>query len=73
MENKQVYISDHDSKFGTFVMIRRIKKVQTRELLPIQIERKCFFIKLEEILSGCAKTCSTFFGQNQKSKSLKMQ
>ena len=46
-EEDRVYVEDCDSKFGTFVKIREPYKIKFDERLPVQIEKKCFFMKLE--------------------------
>ena len=42
-----VHLKDVDSKFGTFVMIRHLKKLKPKKQLVVQIERKVFFLKVE--------------------------
>jgi len=43
-----VYIEDDDSKFGTFVLVKNLYPIdRLNETLPIQIEKKCFFITLK--------------------------
>jgi len=49
----QVYLKDSDSKFGTFQMIRKLKKLKPKEQIAVQIERKVFFIKVDSIKSSC--------------------
>ena len=43
-KDDKVFIEDGDSKFGTFVKIVGPYKVKMGERLPIQIEKKCFFL-----------------------------
>ena len=48
LKNGKVYVQDMDSKFGTFVKIQgmyEIGKYAGNEIIPIQIEKKCFFIR----------------------------
>jgi len=48
-----VYLKDSDSKFGTFQMIRKLKKLKPKQEIAVQIERKVFFIKVDPMKSGC--------------------
>lgn len=48
LKNGKVYVQDMDSKFGTFVKIHgmyEIGKCNGNDIIPIQIEKKCFFIR----------------------------
>jgi pSer/pThr/pTyr-binding forkhead associated (FHA) protein len=42
--HETVYLSDSESKFGTFVMVQDLYPINEGFPLPIQIEKKCFFI-----------------------------
>lgn len=55
-EGNKIFVEDCDSKFGTFVKVRGPFKIQRGEKLPLQIEKKCFFIKIENRFS-CLQKC----------------
>ena len=46
-KDNKVYIEDQDSKFGTFVKINGPFCIDplVHKMIPVQIEKKCFFIK----------------------------
>jgi hypothetical protein len=48
-----VYVQDKDSKFGTFVKIKGLYPidVESEDVVPIQVEKKCFFIRPQSIQS----------------------
>jgi hypothetical protein len=48
-----MYVQDCDSKFGTFVKIKGLYpiEVESENVVPIQVEKKCFFIKPQSIFS----------------------
>ena len=56
LKGDKVFVEDCDSKFGTFVKVNGSVKVPITENLPIQIEKKCFFFRLEQRFS-CMQTC----------------
>ena len=56
LEGDKVFLEDADSKFGTFVKINGLLKIKKGDRLPIQIEKKCFFIKHESRFS-CLQSC----------------
>jgi len=43
----KVFIEDQDSKFGTFVRVNGVLPIDplVDKVIPIQVEKKCFFIK----------------------------
>ena len=45
----KVHLMDMNSKFGTFKQVKEPVgiEVSSREVLPLQIEKKCFFFKQE--------------------------
>jgi flagellar basal body P-ring protein FlgI len=51
IKEDKIFVEDCDSKFGTFVKIRGAYKMKRNEKLPIQIEKKCFFLKMEDRFS----------------------
>eukprot|EP00347_Sterkiella_histriomuscorum_P013132 403365890 len=57
----KVYVSDCDSKFGTFVKIQEPMRVPSDFTLPLQTERKCFFVRLVNRFS-CWMNCITSCG-----------
>ena len=54
--NGKVYVEDCDSKFGTFVKACGVVAIPSSYRLPIQIEKKIFFFKLESRFS-CFQVC----------------
>lgn len=54
---------DLDSKFGTFKRLNEpIRVEKDGNIVPIQIEKKCFFFKQEQRYTQCNKFCSSLFG-----------
>ena len=71
LKDKSLFVEDLDSKFGTFVKIQGILKICSESMglkpneelnyvLPIQIEKKCFFIKPVQRYSCWLRTCCFF-------------
>ncbi|CDW85034.1 fha domain [Stylonychia lemnae] len=56
LRDNKVYISDCDSKFGTFVKIQQPMQVPANYTLPVQTERKCYFMRLENRFT-CIQSC----------------
>lgn len=54
--NGKVYVEDCNSKFGTFVKVNGAIPIPKTHTLPIQIEKKIFFFKLEQRFS-CFQLC----------------
>ena len=46
LKDGKVFVEDEASKFGTFVKIPDIQQVKKGVRLPIQVEKKCFFVTL---------------------------
>ena len=72
LRDQKMYVEDLDSKFGTFVKIQSMLKVSNETVglgpkdncnftLPVQIEKKCFFIRPVQRYSwwlrGCCFIC----------------
>ena len=53
LRGEKVYVQDKDSKFGTFIKIMGLYTIDKNMdfTIPIQVEKKCFFIKLQKIIS----------------------
>ena len=65
LEKETVSLMDLDSKFGTFQKILRPEPVkQDGSFLPVQIEKKCFFLKVEPRFSKCERFCNTVSRKN---------
>ena len=53
LDSNQLFLSDCYSKFGTFVKIDGLHKLdKINETLPVQVEKKCFFIKVQARFSA---------------------
>ena len=48
MKENKIFLEDGDSKFGTFVKVRGAYKISPYQKIPIQIEKKCFFFKVDD-------------------------
>lgn len=46
-QKKSIFISDCQSKFGTFVLVKGLLPISSKKIIPIQIEKKCFFFTLQ--------------------------
>lgn len=68
LKDKKVFVADLDSKFGTFKKVQSMIKVSAEVVglgpkdlnklsLPIQIEKKCFFIRLVHRYSYWLRIC----------------
>jgi len=72
LRGDQLFVEDHDSKFGTFVKIRGLLKICSESMglgksnklnytVPVQVEKKCFFIRpihrYSWWLRGCCSLC----------------
>lgn len=69
LEGNDVFVSDCESKFGTFVKADDLIQLKmTQSVLPIQIERKCFFFKLIQRFSSKEK-CKFCFTRNYPQES----
>lgn len=55
-ETNKLFVEDCDSKFGTFVKLRGPVKVKLGQRVPLQIEKKVFFLTLESRFS-CWNRC----------------
>jgi hypothetical protein len=51
LKNDRIFVEDCDSKFGTFVKVLSTIAIPQNFKLPIQIEKKIFFFKLENRFS----------------------
>lgn len=53
MKEGKIYLYDSNSKFGTFVMIQGLYKINfaLRHRHAIHIERKCFFFQIQDCMS----------------------
>lgn len=56
LKNDRIYVEDCDSKFGTFIKVLSTIAIPLNFKLPIQIEKKIFFFKLENRFS-CFHQC----------------
>lgn len=56
IKDDKIFIEDCDSKFGTFVKVRGPYLLKRQFKLPLQIEKKCFFIKMDSRFS-CMNKC----------------
>lgn len=56
LKNDRIYVEDCDSKFGTFIKVLSTIAIPLNFKLPIQIEKKIFFFKLENRFS-CFQQC----------------
>ena len=54
--DNRVFVEDCDSKFGTFVKVNSTIEVPKGYRLPVQIEKKVFFFRLESRFS-CFESC----------------
>ena len=53
LDNNRLFLSDCYSKFGTFVKINGLHKLDREEsVVPVQVEKKCFFIKVQARFSA---------------------
>ena len=69
LENKHVSLMDMDSKFGTFVKIQKPEPVKPDgSFLPVQIEKKCIFFKVEQRFSKCERFCNTVSRKNGRKR-----
>lgn len=71
LRGEKVYVQDKDSKFGTFIKIMGLYTIDKNMdfTIPIQVEKKCFFIKLQKIISFWHLCfCPGFRVQRKKSK-----
>lgn len=65
-----MYIEDVNSKFGTFKRLDGpIEVSQLGDVLPVQIEKKCFFFRVENRFSAINSCCYACFGTQQQAKS----
>ena len=55
--DQKVYLQDIDSKFGTFKQVRGIMPIDTDQVVPIQIEKKCFFFQRQNRFSSISRMC----------------
>ncbi len=51
LRDSRVFVEDCDSKFGTFVKVNGLYPILTVDRLPIQIEKKIFFISMRDRFS----------------------
>lgn len=74
LRDQQIFVEDLDSKFGTFVKIQGMLKISSESMglgksnkfnfvVPVQVEKKCFFIRPTHRYSwwlrGCCSLCPT--------------
>lgn len=64
LRNNKLVIEDCDSKFGTFVKIQGLYKIPKKQAIPVQIEKKCFFIQQMNRESIWKRMCSCFSSQH---------
>jgi hypothetical protein len=63
----KVFVEDQDSKFGTFLKVRGLMEIKENSPeIPIQIEKKCFFIKLEDRYPWLWRQCCLCLFPNSK-------
>lgn len=67
-EKDKVFLMDLDSKFGTFVKLNEpLKIAKDGSIVPVQIQKKCFFFKQEPRFSQCNRLCNNLpFGSQKK-------
>lgn len=52
-DDGHVFLSDNDSKFGTFTKLQKTFKLsEVGVKIPVQIEKKCFFFELRNRFSA---------------------
>ena len=56
LDTNQLFLTDCYSKFGTFVKVNGLHKLdKLGEGVPVQVEKKCFFLKLRERYSAAER------------------
>ena len=56
IKGSKIFVSDCDSKFGTFVKVNGPLRMPENQTVPIQIEKKMFLFKLQNRFS-CMQKC----------------
>jgi len=63
LDTDKVYLMDLDSKFGTFQRLNQPLPIPADgSIVPIQIEKKCFFFRQEFRFSNCNRICASLCG-----------
>lgn len=64
---KRVYLCDSMSKFGTFVLVKGLLPLATiNSRIPIQIEKKCFFLTLRNKYTWQQRLCQCIKGSDSR-------
>lgn len=77
--NNKIFVEDCDSKFGTFIKVNGLlelsgdsvglsKNTKHNFIIPIQVEKKCFFIKPANRYSWIYMNCCLNFNNNKNNK-----
>ena len=70
--DEKLYLSDCDSKFGTFKQVPSkplaIKRTSNLFCLPVQIEKKCFFFRVQPRFSTFERLCTNCFKSKARTR-----